>query len=83
MLRNWSHGSETAKQYVKPFLFWVYKKENQRGYRLGYFLGRLRPSHLPTLGADRGAWLVYEFGTGVKPLFPNVPAESHDHHPEH
>ncbi len=79
---NWMVSVTLVSILLSAYLFWVDKKRKQGGYRLGFFLGLLLLSLLLTLGADRGARLVYEFGTGVNPQVLKMPLEGHDHHPE-
>jgi uncharacterized membrane protein len=80
---NWMVSVTLVSILLSAYLFWVDKKQKKGGYRLGVSFGLLLLCFLLTLGADRGARLVYEFGTGVNPQVLKVPLESHDHHPEH
>jgi uncharacterized membrane protein len=49
------------------YLFWINKRKQWAVQRWGLLLGLLVLSVVLTLGADRGARLVFEFGIGVNP----------------
>lgn len=49
------------------YLFWINRRAKWVSHRWGLLFGMLILSALVTLGADRGARLVFEFGTGVNP----------------
>jgi uncharacterized membrane protein len=81
--RNWMVSVTAVSILLSAYLFWIDKKRKEGVYRQGFVFGLLLLSSLLVLGTDRGARLVYEFGTGVNPQVLKVPPEGHDHHPEH
>jgi uncharacterized membrane protein len=59
------------------YLFWINQRAKWVSHRWGLLFGMLILSVLVTLGADRGARLVFEFGTGVNPaILKETPGES-------
>ncbi|MBI3593388.1 MAG: DUF2231 domain-containing protein [Nitrospirae bacterium] len=80
---NWMVSVTVVSILLSAYLFWVDKKQKQAGFRFGFFLGLLLLSILLTFGADRGARLVYEFGTGINPQVLKVPQEGQVHQNEH
>lgn len=80
---NWMVSVTLAGILLSGYLYWVDKKQRHGGFRQGFFLGLLVLCFLLTLGADRGARLVYEFGTGINPKVIKEITEENQHHHEH
>ena len=80
---DWMVGVTAASLLLSGYLFWVDKKQRPRGFRWGFFLGLLVLCLLLTLGADRGARLVYEFGTGINSKVIKEIKEEPQHNHEH
>jgi uncharacterized membrane protein len=80
---NWMVSVTLVSILLSAYLFWVDKKQKQGGYRLGFFFGLLVLCFLLTLGADRGARLVYEFGTGINSKVIKELKEENQHNHTH
>lgn len=65
--RNWMVSVTTIGLLLSVYLFWINKKGRWSFHRWRFLGGLLLLSMLLTLGADRGARLVFEFGVGVNP----------------
>jgi uncharacterized membrane protein len=65
--RNWMVSVTTIGILLSMYLFWINKRKQWAVQRWGLLLGLLVLSVVLTLGADRGARLVFEFGIGVNP----------------
>lgn len=79
--QKWMVAVTTVGVLLAGYLFWINKKNRWIAHRWGLFLGLLLLSIGLTLGADRGARLVFEFGVGVNPsLIKEHPQEAdHEH----
>lgn len=81
--RNWMLTITFVGALLSLYLFWINRKEKWRSHRWGLLAGLIVLSVLLTLGADRGARLVFEFGIGVNPeVLREAPLGEGDHHPE-
>lgn len=80
--QRWMISVTAMAVLLAAYLFWINKRNNWSGQRWGFVVGLLLLSVAVALGADRGARLVYEFGTGVNPaLIKEMPQETdQDHH---
>ena len=84
--RDWMVAVTLFSVLLSLYLFWINRKGKWISQKFGMFFGMMILSLLVTLGADRGARLVYEFGTGVNPrafektLDPQDHEEGHSHH---
>lgn len=78
--RNWMISVTLFASVLGGYLLWLNRKDRWATHRWGLLLGLFVLAVLVTLGADRGARLVYEFGAGVNPkLFKDRPVETgHD-----
>jgi len=61
---------------VSAYFFWVDRKSVWPFHRWGLLAATAVLAALVAMGADRGARLVYEFGTGVRPALLKTPAEA-------
>lgn len=77
--RNWMVSVTTIGVLLSIYLFWINKKGRWRFHRWRFFGGLLLLSMLLTLGADRGARLVFEFGRGVNPKVLKATTEGNKH----
>jgi uncharacterized membrane protein len=81
--QNWMVSVTTIGVLLSIYLFWINKKGKWISHRWRFLGGLLLLSMLLTLGADRGARLVYEFGRGVNPEVLKAPTEGSEHGNEH
>jgi uncharacterized membrane protein len=79
--RNWMVGATVMSVALALYLGWVNRTARWAAHRWGVLLGLALLSVVVSLGADRGARLVYEFGVGVNPqLFREAaPDVEHQH----
>ncbi|MBI1820193.1 MAG: DUF2231 domain-containing protein [Nitrospirae bacterium] len=81
--RNWMATLTIFSGALSLYLFRINRKGKWASQKFGLLLGLLILSSMITLGADRGARLVYEFGVGVNPKAfektPAAPKTGHDH----
>ncbi len=77
--RNFMIASTLLGVFLALYLFWINYKEKWVLHRIRFFIGLVFLSLLISLGADRGARLVYEFGAGVNPkVLKEIPHEEHE-----
>ncbi|MHB8481285.1 MAG: DUF2231 domain-containing protein [Nitrospiria bacterium] len=85
--RDWMVSVTLFSIFFSLYLFWINRKGRWISQKFGIFLGLVVLSLMVTLGADRGARLVYEFGTGVNSKAFEKPADphgaDHDHEEDH
>src|SRR6202162_2585726 len=79
---EWMFTVTVISILLSGYLYWINKKQKRGGYRFEFVLGLMLLSFHLTLGADRGARLVYEFGTGINPKVLTVAPEGEHHHHE-
>jgi len=81
--RNWMVAVTLLGIALSIYVFWINHKGRWASQRWGLLAGLILLSGLLTLGADRGARLVFEFGTGVNPdvlkTAPEGSDRGHDH----
>jgi uncharacterized membrane protein len=77
--RNWMVSVTTIGVLLSIYLFWINKKKKWLSQRWGLLLGLMILSALVTLGTDRGARLVFEFGIGVSPNVLKETVEGAEH----
>ncbi|MBI3358071.1 MAG: DUF2231 domain-containing protein [Nitrospirae bacterium] len=65
--RRWMITTTLFGVGLSCYLYWINTKEKWSTHRWVLLIGFLMLAMLTALGADRGARLVYEFGTGVNP----------------
>jgi uncharacterized membrane protein len=73
--RNFMMAATLLGILLSMYVFLINQKGKWRSHRFGLLFGLVVLSVLVALGADRGARLVFEFGTGIN---PNVITKSHD-----
>lgn len=77
--RNWMIAVTLLSALLSLYLFWINRKEKWISQRWGFLLGLMILSALVTLGADRGARLVFEFGVGVSPKILKETVQGAEH----
>ncbi len=65
--RNWMLTTTSFGIFQAIFCLWVNQRNKWPRHRWGLLIGSLILASLVSLGADRGARLVFEFGVGVNP----------------
>jgi uncharacterized membrane protein len=65
--RNWMVATTLFGIVLSAYLFWINERGKWRSQRWRLLLGLVFLAFLVAMGADRGARLVFEFGTGVNP----------------
>ena len=82
--QHWMISVTTTAVLLAGYLFWVNKRKVWNAHRWGYMIGLIVLASILTLGADRGARLVYELGYGVNPailkVMPQGTGEDEHHH---
>ena len=77
--RNWMIAVTLLSVFLSLYLFWINRKEKWTSQRGRLLLGLMILSVLVTLGADRGARLVFEFGAGVSPKIIKEAVQGAEH----
>jgi len=80
--KNWMIAVTAFSILLSLYFLFVNQKGRWAAHRYGLLLGALTLSLLVSLGADRGARLVYEFGAGVNPKILKLessPEGEHSH----
>lgn len=82
--RNWMVTATFFGLSMAGYFFWINHKKRWATHYWRLFLGLILLVLVVSMGADRGARLVYEFGSGINPnLLKEAPHEEHpegDHH---
>ena len=65
--KAWMVSATVVGVFLSIYLFWINKTGRWLSQRFVFLLGLMLLSAIVVLGADRGARLVFEFGTGVNP----------------
>jgi len=79
--QHWMVSVTTMGVLLAAYLYWMNKRNVWNAHRWSFVLGLLFLAVVLTLGADRGARLVYEFGKGVNPaLLKEAPQATEEHH---
>jgi uncharacterized membrane protein len=65
--RNWMVSVALLSTVLSLYLFWMNRPGRWTAHKWRLLLGLVVLALLVTLGADRGARLVFEFGIGVNP----------------
>ncbi|HTP42876.1 MAG TPA: DUF2231 domain-containing protein [Nitrospiria bacterium] len=82
--QHWMVSVTTMGVILASYLYWMNTRNVWKTHRWGYAVGLLVLVSILTLGADRGARLVYEFGYGVNPTIlkerPQATGEDNHHH---
>jgi uncharacterized membrane protein len=81
--RNWMIAVTSLGIFLSFYLSWINRNKKWPTQRWGLLLGLLILSALITVGADRGARLVFEFGVGVKPNLLQEKTQEVDHSNNH
>ena len=77
--RNWMVAVTLLGIVLSIYFFWINQNGKWASQRWGLLAGLVLLSGLLVLGADRGARLVFEFGTGVNPKVLKATPEGADH----
>ncbi|MBI3803546.1 MAG: DUF2231 domain-containing protein [Nitrospirae bacterium] len=81
--RNWMVAVTLLGILLSSYLSWINHKGKWASHRWRLLAGLVIFSALVALGADRGARLVFEFGTGVNPEILKAAPEGSDHGDNH
>jgi len=81
--RAWMVGITLFSLLLSAYLFWINSKGRWSSHRWAFALGLFVLCAVVSMGADRGARLVYEFGAGVNPAVLKIEAPSHPHDDGH
>jgi uncharacterized membrane protein len=81
--RDWMVSVATMGVLLAAYLFWINRKKKWLAQRWGFLVGLLLLSVVLTLGADRGARLVFEFGKGVNPALLKEVSQATDQEHQH
>lgn len=65
--RNWMLATTLFSIMLSVYFLWANERKKWPRHRWGLLIGLLLLALLLSLGADRGARLVFEFGVGVNP----------------
>lgn len=80
--RNWMLMTTALGLVVSGYFCWVQRRGQWASHRKGLLAAAGLLAVMVSLGADRGAQLVYEFGTGVNANVLRVPRDAQGTHPK-
>lgn len=81
--RDWMVATTSLAVFLSAYLFWINRKKRWASQRRQFLVGLALLSVLLVLGADRGARLVFEFGTGVNPRAFEATPQTKNHEDAH